>query len=163
MAVGVPDAQRVPVLIAALGPRMLEIAGSEAAGTILWMTGFRTIEEHVVPTICVAAEAAGRPSPRIVAGMNVALVSDVEAAQARMAEWIGQYRMMPSYKAMIDREGSDKARDFAIVGDERTLAAGLDRLESIGVTDLDASILDFEEGCRARTLDFLASRTGRGR
>ncbi|MBW2423866.1 MAG: TIGR03564 family F420-dependent LLM class oxidoreductase [Deltaproteobacteria bacterium] len=163
MAVDVPDAQRVPVLIAALGPRMLEIAGSEAAGTILWMTGFRTIEEHVVPTICAAAEAAGRSSPRIVAGMNVALVSDVEAAQARMAEWIGQYRLMPSYKAMIDREGSDKASDFAIVGDERTLAAGLDRLESIGVTDLDASILDFEEGCRARTLDFLASRAGRGR
>jgi alkanesulfonate monooxygenase SsuD/methylene tetrahydromethanopterin reductase-like flavin-dependent oxidoreductase (luciferase family) len=163
MAVDVPDARPVPVLIAALGPRMLEIAGSQAAGTILWMTGFRTIEEHIVPRLRAAAEAAGRPAPRVVAGMNVALVSDPERAQAKAAELIGRYRMMPSYKAMIDREGSDKATDFAIVGDERMLEAGLDRLEQIGVTDLDASILDFEEGCRGRTLDFLASRLDRDR
>ena len=163
MAVDVPDARPVPVLIAALGPRMLEIAGREAAGTILWMTGFRTIEEYIVPRIRAAAEAAGRPEPRVVAGMNVALVSDPEKAQARMGEWIGRYRMMPSYKAMIDREGSDKAADFAIVGDERMLEAGLDRLERIGVTDLDASIFDLEEGCRGRTLDFLASRLERAR
>jgi F420-dependent oxidoreductase-like protein len=162
MGIDVADAQPVPVLIAALGPRMLEIAGREAAGTILWMTGFRTIEEHIVPTIRAAAASAGRPEPRIVAGMNVALVSDVEAAQAKASELIARYRMMPSYKAMIDREGSDKATDFALVGDERMLAAGIDRLEEIGVTDLDASLLPFEEGCRERTLEFLASRAAGG-
>lgn len=161
MGVDVPDAERVPVLIAALGPRMLEIAGREAVGTLLWMTGFRAIEDHIVPTIRAAAEAAGAPEPRVVAGMNVALVSDESAAQAKIAEMIGRYRMMPSYKAMIDREGSDKASDFAIVGNEQTLAAGLDRLERIGVTDLDANILDFEDGCRGRTLDYLTSRVGR--
>ncbi len=163
MGIDVPDAHPVPVLIAALGPRMLEIAGREAAGTILWMTGFRTIEQHIVPTIRAAATSAGRPEPRIVAGMNVALVSDVDAAQAKASELIGRYRMMPSYKAMIDREGSDKATDFALVGDERMLAAGIDRLGAIGVTDLDASLLPFEEGCRERTLEFLASRAGGGR
>jgi hypothetical protein len=124
------------------------------------MTGFATIEDHIVPTIRAAAREAGRPEPRIVAGMNVALVSNAEAGRERVARWIAQYRMMPSYKAMIDREGSEDPADFAIVGDERALAAGLDRLERIGATDLDANILDLEEGCRERTLDFLASRLG---
>ena len=160
MRVDVADARPVPVLLAALGPRMLELAGRVADGTILWMTGFRTIEKHSLPTIRAAAERAGRPEPRVVAGMNVALVRDVDSARARLAKWIGQYRMMPSYRAMIDREGSEDAADFTIVGDERTLAAGLDRLESLGVTDLDANILDFEEGCRERTLAFLESRLG---
>jgi F420-dependent oxidoreductase-like protein len=163
MGIDVPDAPSVPVLIAALGPKMLEIAGRDAAGTSLWMTGFRAIEEYIVPTIREAASAAGRPEPRIVAGMNVALVADAAAAEERAAEMVSQYRMMPSYKAMIDREGSDKASEFAIVGDERALAAGLDRLESIGVTDLNASFLDFEDGCPERTREFLASRTERSR
>jgi len=163
MGIDVPDAEPISVLIAALGPRMLEIAGRDAAGTSLWMTGFRAIEEHIVPTIRAAAQAAGRPEPRIVAGMNVALVSDTAAAEARAAEMVSQYRMMPSYKAMIDREGSDEASNFALVGDERTLAAGIDRLENIGVTDLNASFLDFEDGCQARTREFLGSRAERGR
>ncbi len=162
MKVDLADARPVPVLLAALGPRMLELAGRVADGTILWMTGFRTIEKFSVPTIRAAAERAGRPEPRVVAGMNVALVRDTGAAQARLGKWIGQYRLMPSYRAMIDREGSEDPADFTIVGDERTLAAGLDRLESIGVTDLDANILAFEEGCRERTVDFLASRLGNG-
>ncbi len=158
MAVDVPDAPPVPVVLAALGDRMLEIAGREAAGTILWMTGFRAIEEHVIPKIRAAAREAGRPEPRVVAGMHVALTRDVEAANARVAQVIEQYRMMPSYRAMIEKEGSATPADFAILGDERALAAGLERLRSIGVTDFDANLLEIEEGSRERTLDFLASQ-----
>ena len=66
--------------------------------------------------------------------------------------------MMPSYRAMIEREGSETPADFAIVGDEKTLDAGLARLESIGVTDFDANILEIEAGSRERTLDYLESR-----
>ena len=152
----------VPVLVAALGPRMLELAGREADGTILWMTGFETIAKFSVPTISAAAKAAGRPAPRIVAGVNVALVSDTARADERMAQWIGQYRLMPSYKAMIDREGSDDPKRFTLVGDESQIRSGLARLEDAGVTDLDASLLPLESDCRERTLDFLAAEFGRG-
>jgi F420-dependent oxidoreductase-like protein len=158
MTVEVPDAQPVPVVIAALGDHMLEIAGRDAAGTILWMVGFGAIERHVVPKLCAAAQQAGKPEPRVVAGMHIVLTSNADAANERMAQLLEQYRLMPSYRAMIEQEGSAEPADFAIVGDEKVLDAGLDRLRNIGVTDFDANILEFEEGSRERTLDYLESR-----
>ena len=161
MHVEVADPQPVPVLLAALGPRMLKLAGSQADGTILWMTGFRGIEEHSVPTIRAAAQEAGRPEPRVVAGMHIALTNDVDTARAQVAHVLERYRLMPSYRAMIEREGRAEPEDFAIVGDEKTLEAGLDRLASIGVTDFDANLLEVDAGTKKRTLDFLASRGAR--
>ena len=158
MAIDAAGARPVPVVLAALGDRMLEIAGREAAGTILWMTGFGAIERYVVPQLRAAAAEAGRPDPRIVAGMHLVLTSNPDAANERVAQLLTQYRMMPSYRAMIEREGSETPADFAIVGDEKTLDAGIERLESIGVTDFDANILAIEEGSRERTLDYLESR-----
>ena len=158
MAIDAAGAEPVPVLLAALGERMLSLAGREAAGTILWMTGFGAIERYVVPTLRAAAAEAGRPEPRIVAGMHLALTADTAAANERVAQLLTQYRLMPSYRAMIEREGSETPADFAIGGDEKTLDAGIARLESIGVTDFDANILAVEEGCRERTLDYLESR-----
>ena len=163
MQVAVEDFRPVPVILAALGEKMLEIAGRESDGTILWMTGFRAIEEHVVPKLRAAAEAAGRPEPRTIAGMHVALTNEPDIANAQMEKMLEQYRMMPSYKANIDREGSMTPADFALIGDEKALDAQLDRLRDIGVTDLDANILETEEGGRKRTLDYLQSRLdGRG-
>ncbi len=158
MTVEVPDAQPVPVLIAALGDRMLQIAGRETAGTILWMVGFGAIERHIVPKLRAAAQQVGKPEPRVVAGMHIVLTSNADAATERMGQLLEQYRMMPSYRAMIEREGSAEPADFAIVGDEKALDAGLERLRSIGVTDFDANILEFEQGSRDRTLDYLESR-----
>ncbi|MBW2271141.1 MAG: TIGR03564 family F420-dependent LLM class oxidoreductase [Deltaproteobacteria bacterium] len=158
MTVEVPDAEPVPVVLAALGDRMLAIAAREAAGTILWMAGFGAIERHVVPKLRTLAQQAGRPEPRIVAGMHIVLTSNAGAANERIDQLLEQYRMMPSYRAMIEREGSATPADFAIIGDEKVLDAGLERLRSIGVTDFDANILDFEEGSTERTLDYLESR-----
>ena len=158
MTVDVPDAQPVPVIIAALGERMLEIAGREAAGTILWMGGFGAIEHHIVPKLRAAAQEVGKPEPRVVAGMHIVLTSNAAAANEHVARMLESYRLMPSYKAMIEREGSAEPGDFSIVGDEKVLDAGIERLGSIGVTDFDANILAFEEGSRERTLDYLESR-----
>jgi hypothetical protein len=95
--------------------------------------------------------------------MHVALTNEPDIANAQMEKMLEQYRMMPSYKANIDREGSMTPADFALIGDEKALDAQLDRLRDIGVTDLDANILETEEGGRKRTLDYLQSRLdGRG-
>jgi len=158
MRLEVPGAEPVPVLLAALGEKMLALAGAEAAGTILWMTGFRAIEQHVVPKLRAAAARAGRPEPRVVAGMHMALTSNLAAANARVERLLARYSSMPSYRAMIEREGSTRPADFALLGDERVLDAGLERLQSIGVTDLDANILEVDGDTRARTLDYLQSR-----
>lgn len=160
----VPGAQPVPTLVAALGPRMLEIAGREADGTLLWMTGPRTIEQHVVPTIRAAAEAAGRPAPRIVAGMPIVLTDDAHD-EATTREAIGRimvhYGQIPSYRAMLDREGVEGPGDLALVGDAKQLDDALDRLEAIGATDLDAALIPTDDGAEARTLEYLTERIAR--
>ena len=158
LALDVPGAPTVPVLIAALGDHMLKIAGRCAAGTILWMAGFRTIENHIVPKLRAAAREAGRPEPRIVAGMHIVLTSNIEAANEQVGGRLAIYRQMPSYRAMLDEEGADDPADLAILGDERALDAGLERLRDLGVSDFEAYILPTEGGAEERTLQYLESR-----
>ena len=157
-ALDVPGASNVPVVLAALGDRMLEIAGREAAGSILWMTGPKTIEDHIGPKLRAAASDAGRPEPRIVAGLPIVLTNDPDRAREKIAKSLVIYGQLPSYRAMLDKEGAAGPADVAIVGDEKALDAGLDRLRGAGVTDFDASIMAVEEGADARTLDYLQSR-----
>jgi 5,10-methylenetetrahydromethanopterin reductase len=156
--VAVEGVSEVPVLIAALGDHMLRIAGRTAGGTILWMTGPNTIESHIVPKITTAAKEADRPAPRIVAGFPIVLTSDVDGAKAKIAKSLTMYGMLPSYRAMLDKEGAAGPADIAMVGDEKVLGTALDRLRDVGVTDFDAAIMDVEDGSGDRTLDFLQSR-----
>lgn len=154
----VPDAEPVPLLLAALGDRMLELAGRHTAGTILWMTGPKTIESHIVPRLRKATAAAGRPEPRVVAGLPIALTGDTDAARAYIAKNLAMYGTLPSYRAMLDKEGVQGPDGVAILGDEAALDAGIQRLRDIGVTDFDAFVVSVEKGCEKRTLDYLQSR-----
>jgi len=101
----VQGATPVPILVAALGPKMLELTGQVADGTVTWMTGPVTIASHIVPTIGAAASGAGRPAPRVVVGLPVCVTSDVAAARERAARNFQMYGQLPSYRAMLDREG----------------------------------------------------------
>lgn len=158
LALAVPGASPVPILVAALGDLMLKIAGELADGTILWMTGPSTIEGHIRPKLEASAKAAGRPGPRIVAGLPIVLTNDPAAAREAISKQLVIYGQLPSYRAMLDKEGAEGPADLAIVGDEKALDAGLDRLRDIGVTDFDAAIVPVEDGADARTIDYLASR-----
>ena len=106
IGLAVPDAPPVPVLVAALGPKMLELAAQRTAGTVTWMTGPRTLAEHTVPTITAAAEAAGTGDMRVVGALPVAVTDDPDAVRARAAKTFAVYGMLPSYRAMLDREGA---------------------------------------------------------
>jgi 5,10-methylenetetrahydromethanopterin reductase len=139
-ALDVPDLPPVPVLVAALGPKMLELAGTVADGTVTWMTGPATLAAHTVPTISAAAERAGRPAPRIATSLPICLTGDPDAARERAAKDFQVYGFLPSYRAMLDREGAAGPADVAIVGDEPTVRSGLARLADAGVTDFVASI-----------------------
>jgi 5,10-methylenetetrahydromethanopterin reductase len=154
----VPGASTVPVLIAALGDHMLNIAGRSSDGTILWMTGPNTIESHIAPKLNAAATAAGRAQPRIVAGLPIVLTNDPDGAREKIAKSMGIYGKLPSYRAMLDKEGAAGPADIAIAGDEKVLDAALDRLRDVGVTDLDASIYSVDEGADERTLAYLESK-----
>ncbi|MEO3870179.1 TIGR03564 family F420-dependent LLM class oxidoreductase [Nonomuraea sp. B12E4] len=138
-----------PVLIAALGPRMLALAGTVADGTILWMTGPKTVAGHVVPTIRAAAAEAGREAPRVVCALPVCVTDDPAAAVARANEVFSVYGRLPSYRAMLDREGAAGPGDVAIVGDEDTVLARIGELEQAGVTEFVGSIFSGRERTQA--------------
>jgi F420-dependent oxidoreductase-like protein len=124
-----------PVLVAALGSTMLKIAGRMASGTVTWMTGPDTIEAHIMPTIRQAAAAAGKPDPRIGVGLPVCVTDDVDAARTKAAEVFAVYGHLPSYRAMLDREGAGGPADVAIVGSGAEVRAEIRHLADIGVTD----------------------------
>jgi 5,10-methylenetetrahydromethanopterin reductase len=156
----IPGAAPMPVVVAALGPAMLKVAGELADGTNTWMVGPRTMESHIIATLTAAASAAGRGEPRVVGGYPIALTTNVDQARRKIAEQFTIYGQLPSYRAMLDREGAEGPADVAIVGDENALRSELKRLEDIGVTDFNAAIVDVEDGARGRTLEFLASLAG---
>jgi F420-dependent oxidoreductase-like protein len=151
-------APRTPILVAGLGPRMLALAGAKADGTVTWMCGTRTLEEHIVPRVAAAAAEAGRPAPRIVAGLPLCVTDDVDRARAYAARKLAVYGAMPSYRAMLDREGAEGPADICLIGDERSVSDALDRLETTGISDLRATELDPTPEDRARTRALLRSR-----
>lgn len=153
------DARRVPLVSAALGPRMLKLAGELTDGTVTYMTGPQTLENRVIPRIRSAARAAGNPPPRIIAGgIPMALVNDVDAARTAIQHEYGGYEDVPTYSRMLDLEGAAKVVDIAVLGDETVLRSFLDRLEAMGVTDLMASLASVDDGSVERTIDFLTAQ-----
>jgi len=148
-----PRTERVPVVLAALAPQMLKLAGEQTDGTILWMTGPATVRDYVVPAITAAASAAGRDRPRIVCMLPVQVTDDPAAARAAAAEEFAIYGQLPSYRAMLDKEGAAGPADVAIVGAEDTVAAQITALADGGVTDFVAiEYARGEERQRTRSL-----------
>jgi 5,10-methylenetetrahydromethanopterin reductase len=133
-----PRAGRVPVLLAALAPQMLKLAAEQADGTVLWMTGPATVRDYIVPALTSAASAAGKDSPRVVCILPVCVTSDSAAARARAAEEFAIYGQLPSYRAMLDKEGAAGPADVAIVGAEDDVTAQVMALAEAGVTDFVA-------------------------
>ena len=135
----VPGAPPCPILVAALAPKMLALAGTVADGTITWMTGPKTLREHTIPRIREAAAAAGRPAPRVVVGLPIAVTTEVAAAREAAGRIFQVYGGLPSYRAMLDREGAEGPADVAMVGDESAVGEQIARLRECGVTDFLAS------------------------
>jgi 5,10-methylenetetrahydromethanopterin reductase len=158
IGLSVPRAGRVPVLLAALAPRMLTLAGAQTDGTVLWMTGPATVRDYVVPAISAGANAVGRLNPRVVCILPVCVTSDPAAARASAADEFAIYGQLPSYRAMLDREGAVGPGEVAIVGDEDEVAAQILSLADVGVTDFVAA--EFARGeDRERTRNLLKTVT----
>lgn len=146
----IPGADRLPVVLAALGPVMLKIAGELADGTNTWMVGPNTMANHIVPGL-------GRDDATVVGGVPVVLTTHIDQAREQIAKDLVIYGQLPSYRAMLDREGVAGPADIAIVGDENALRGEIKRFEDAGVTDFNAAIMDVEDGAWDRTLEFLSS------
>ncbi|OBK48181.1 LLM class F420-dependent oxidoreductase [Mycobacterium sp. 1081908.1] len=157
-AVRVPGAPAPPpVYIAALGPQLLRLTGRRCAGTETWMTGPKTLAEHVGPTLRGAAAEAGRPegAVKVAASLPIAVTDDVDGLRAQAAEQFALYGQLPSYRAMLDREGYRDPQDAAIIGDERVVTERLDELRAAGVDEFVAYAFDTSDEGRARTRSLL--------
>src|SRR5579863_5272684 len=161
----VADPMPMPVLIAALAPVMLRIAGEHTSGTILWMADERAISEHIVPRINKAASDAGRPSPRIIAGVPVVLCAarEVDAARHFASRMLGHAELSPNYVQLLEYGDATDVGDVMAAGDEAAVAERLHRFKDAGVTDLAARVVpygaDLESriASRRRTQAFLAT------
>jgi 5,10-methylenetetrahydromethanopterin reductase len=137
-AINAKGAPPFSTVVAALGPQMLKAAAELADGTLTWCTGPKTLGDYIVPTINAAAEAAERPAPRVIAALPVCVTSDMEAAKGRAAQVFEIYGSLPSYRAMLDREGAAGPEDIAITGSELEVVDRIRALADIGVTDFAA-------------------------
>jgi F420-dependent oxidoreductase-like protein len=154
-AVTVPGTTPPSILLAALGPAMVRLAGELTDGAVTWMAGPRTLGEHIVPSVTKAAWAAGRPAPRVVAGLVVCVTDDESGVRERIAEQFGLAGQVPEYRAVLDRENAAGPQDVAIIGDEDEVGRGFRRLADAGVTEFFASPFGSVEE-QARTTEVVA-------
>lgn len=151
--VDVPGTPPPSVIISALGPVMLRLAGELADGTVTTWTNAAAIADHIVPAITKAAAAAGRPAPRVLAGVVVALTDDAEGARAALAERLGFAGAFPGYRAHLERQGLSGVHETIIAGDEREIGRQVARFRDAGTTDLLVSPL----GRERELIELLAS------
>ncbi|GAB4588203.1 TIGR03564 family F420-dependent LLM class oxidoreductase [Nocardia sp. IFM 10818] len=129
----VPGAQpRTPVLVAAMGPQALRVTGELADGILPYLAGPKTLTNHILPTITRASNTA----PRVVAFVPAVVTADTDATRAQALDKLSFYEQVPSYRRVIDLEGASRAADLALIGDEETVAAGIQRYYDAGATEV---------------------------
>ena len=144
----ITDVTPTPVLLAALGPRMLALCGARTDGTILWLADERAIGSHVVPNLTRAAEAAGRPAPRVVAGIPVCLCRDdeIDAAVARTNRILAEAEVSPNYQKLLDHGDAQNVGDILAAGSESTIVKRLRGFADAGVTDISVRVVPIGDG-----------------
>jgi 5,10-methylenetetrahydromethanopterin reductase len=152
-----------PVLISALAPQMLRLAGEVADGTITWMAGPRTIEQHITPRIRRAAENSGRGEPRVCVGLPAAVTDDENAGRQKAAESYQRYGELVNYRRVLDIEGVESPAEVAVIGNEASLQRQLETFAEGGATDFVANIFDIpgEPESAQRAYDALKSLVGK--
>jgi F420-dependent oxidoreductase-like protein len=155
--------QPVPVLVAALSPRLLRVAGGIAEGTITYLANAHLLESRIVPQLHAIADERGRPTPRVVAGIPVAVHDDVDEARDWYTRGPGRYATLPNYQRVVAAGGVDTASDVAVVGEEASVSRQLQAIIDAGATDIWAGIFPVGNDAPAslrRTTDLLSTLTG---
>jgi F420-dependent oxidoreductase-like protein len=157
------DPKPFPIIVSALAPAMLKVAGELSDGTITWMTGLKAVESHIVPRITEAARNAGRPTPRTLVGLPIAVTGNRSAAYEQAARTYGNYGRLINYRRVLDVEGADGPADVAVIGTEEQVERQLRAFAAAGATDFLAAPfpVDADPGAVERTWRFLASINGR--
>jgi F420-dependent oxidoreductase-like protein len=142
-----PRPRNLPVMIAALSSRMLDLAGEMTDGAVLWMCAPNYIRDHVVPIVKAARERVGKSLDgfEIVAHVPVCLTSDRAAALDVFRPVVSRYANLPYYRKVLDAAGYKEQLDagnitegmlddFAGIGDERQVRGAIQRYREAGLT-----------------------------
>ncbi len=164
----ITDLGPTPIMLAALGPRMLELCGERTNGTILWLADEKAIESHIAPRLNEAAAAAGRPAPRVMAGIPVCVCADdeIDAATARTNRLLSEAETSPNYQKLLDQGNAQEVGDLLAAGSEEAVTKRLRSYADAGATDINVRIVPIGDNrdellaSRARTQGFLASLGG---
>jgi F420-dependent oxidoreductase-like protein len=122
-----------PIYLAALSPRMLELAGEIADGVILWLCTPTYINEVALPALLRGRQRAGKTLDgfEIVAAVPVALTADQPGARQAFRGELARYLTLPFYRAMLDASGfGDAVRAFDATAETPTTL--VDALGAIG-------------------------------
>lgn len=124
--------------LAAMGPRMLELAGSHASGTLLNWAGPDEVARAGERVRDGARTSGSDPEEvEVAAYVRVAVANDRDAARAALATQIGQYGALPAYAAHLERQGFGPALERARAA-HRSGADGAGLAEALGEDTLDA-------------------------
>ncbi len=154
---------RVPVLVAAMGPQALRVTGELADGTLPYLAGPKTLAGFIVPAISEAARAAGRAAPRVVLALPAVVTADADSVRAAAIEQMAFYLNVPSYRAVLEREGVAHPAELAVIGDEETVAAAIHRYFEAGATEIVITNTGLNGASdRRRTWELLGALNGGG-
>ena len=157
----VAERGKVPILIGALMPKMLELCGQLCDGTLTWMSGPKHVADNIVPVLRSSSQSAGRPMPRVIVSLPVCVTDKVDETREFAAVAFKTYGTLPVYRSCLDAEGAAGPADIALIGDEKTVEAGLRRVADAGASDFYAAVLpEAGSSSTARTDEFLKSLKG---
>ncbi|OAN37815.1 TIGR03564 family F420-dependent LLM class oxidoreductase [Mycolicibacterium iranicum] len=139
------------IVLAALGPKMLDLAARLAGGVLTAWTGPKVVENAIIPQLTAVAEEAGRPVPQVIVGLPVAITDDAAATRAEVNSTFSVAGELPRYRAMVEKEGVASIADLCLIGDEAEVARGLKRFADLGVDEFSAVPVG-DEAARGRTV-----------
>src|SRR5262249_54337029 len=148
---GAPGVPAPKVMVAAMGPRMIDLAGTRTDGVVLWLSGPRTIDDYLRPALTAAADRAERPAPPILARRPVGVTDDPAPVNDLIDALLAGYNDLPSYRGVMDREGVAGVSGVSIVGDEAAVRAGIARFAEAGTTDFTPVEFPIDEEAGVRT------------
>jgi F420-dependent oxidoreductase-like protein len=142
-----PRRADLPIMISALNPRMLDLAGERADGVVLYMCSPAYIRDHVIPAVTAGRQKVGKTLEGfdIVAAVPVCLTSDRAGAQAVFRQTVERYSNLPYYRKMMDASGfaseleagtisKEMLDELAGIGDEQQVRDAIRRYREAGVT-----------------------------
>jgi 5,10-methylenetetrahydromethanopterin reductase len=153
--VGVPGGEPPTVMLAAMGPRMLKLAGGRTSGSILWLAGPKAVAEQIKPALDAAAAEAGRPAPRIVASVPVCVTDSPDDVRNLIATFLAGYNDLPSYRGVMDTEGAGGPADVSLIGSAAEVRAGIEAFAEAGVTDFAPVEFALDPTAQAATRELL--------